>query len=97
MLFDSSLLVIRAIASKEVQGLHVFDAEDVLLEYCTSVTLSGSRWMVSKTDKKKKRCRLFNSLHSSSLSRPGAYITHNAAQPPTVRSEILMCYVALSH
>ncbi len=32
--------------------------------------------------------------HSSSLSKPAAYITHNATQPQTVLSEIRVCHAS---
>ncbi len=37
---------------------------------------------------------LFYSTQSSSLSKPGAYITHNATRLPTVQLEIRVCYAS---
>ncbi len=34
----------------------------------------------------------FFPIHSSTLSKPAAYITHNATRPQTVQSEIQVCY-----
>ncbi len=36
----------------------------------------------------------FYPTRSSSLSKPGAYITHNAPWPQTVQSEIQVCYAS---
>ena len=36
-------------------------------------------------------------MHSSSLSKPGTYITHNAIQPPPIQSEIWMRYASSGH
>lgn len=36
----------------------------------------------------------FSPPHSSFLSKPAAYTTHNATQPPTGQTEIWVCYAS---
>lgn len=47
------------------------------IQHCTPVTLSESRSAVKKK-KAEASHHHFHSMHSSSLSKRGAYITHNA-------------------
>lgn len=59
-------------------------------------TLSDSRWDQRGKKKHQNQCSgvSFNSTHSSSLSKPCAYMTPSATQPTTVWSEMQLCYVS---
>ncbi len=41
-----------------------------------------------------QRYHVFYSTHSSSLSKPGAYVTNNTTWLPTVGLEIRVCYAS---
>ncbi len=76
-------------------GLKKLDLREISTDSATrSCNTAGFTMDRSKSKQQKQRYHRFYSKHSSFLSKPGAYITHNATQPLTAWSEIWVCYVS---
>lgn len=90
-----------------ISGWHIFDAEDISLKvYCMHFSLHFNNVVALTMERFKKGSQLmkqnlryclffFYSMHSSSSSKPGAYITNNATRPPTVQLHIQAIVIKL--